>query len=392
VPPGLTRRAELGYRLAVDVGESRSLRAAGLARLGRLLERFRPPRRVIPTRAGVALLFAPFVLGFAAINASNNLLFMLLGLCIGLIVLSGVVSEAVIRRLDVRLTPLGAPYVDEPFRVLVEIERGADLLSGSPLWDLVVLERPRRWRSADVPPVEDRLRAVFVVVDGPRASMTAPRSFRERGRHALLPIEVESRYPLLLLAKSKDVDAALELVVRPRRVAPPPALVDPRGLGRDGTRASRRGGDEDVYGLKERDDRDPDARVHARRSARLGREVVVEREVGERPLAELTVINHPDAEPLALERALELAQAVLVAWDARGYAVSLAMFGVEGPSLAPLEVLLDRLAVANPAAPTGFEAIRGLCLVPSGAPETIVRDRVAWRVRWDGVLEPVEGP
>lgn len=369
----------------------RSLRAAWLARLGPLLERLRPPRRVIPTRAGVALLFAPFILGFAAVNASNNLLFILLGLCIGLVVLSGVVSEAVIRRLDVRLTPLGAPYVDEPFRVLVEVERGADLLAGSPLWDLVVLERPRRWRTGEVAPVEDRLRACFVVVDGPRASTTASRAFRERGRHTLLPIEVESRYPLLLLAKSKDVDAALELVVRPRRVTPPPALVDPRGLGRDGTRASRRGGDEDVYGLKERDDRDPDARVHARRSARLGREVVVEREVGERPLAELTVLNHPDAEPAALERALELAQAVLVAWDARGYAVSLALFGVEGPSLAPLEVLLDRLAVARAAAPSGFEAIRGLCLVPSGAPEALVRERVAWRVRWDGVLEPVEG-
>src|SRR5688500_10591939 len=47
-------------------------------------ERFRPPRRLIPTRAGMFTLGAPLILGIAAINAGNNLLFLLLGASLGL--------------------------------------------------------------------------------------------------------------------------------------------------------------------------------------------------------------------------------------------------------------------------------------------------------------------
>ena len=40
-----------------------------------------------------------FLVGFGAINTGNNLLYLLLGMMLGLIIVSGVMSEAMLRRL-----------------------------------------------------------------------------------------------------------------------------------------------------------------------------------------------------------------------------------------------------------------------------------------------------
>ena len=61
-----------------SAGGDASRGVAGIVR-GRVLRFMHPPRRAIPTRAGLFALGAPIVLGVAAVNASNNLLFILLG-------------------------------------------------------------------------------------------------------------------------------------------------------------------------------------------------------------------------------------------------------------------------------------------------------------------------
>src|SRR6185436_19935940 len=56
----------------------------------RLLRRFRPPRKLKFTREGKYFLGITLGVGFAAINTGNNLLYLLLGMLLSLIVLSGV--------------------------------------------------------------------------------------------------------------------------------------------------------------------------------------------------------------------------------------------------------------------------------------------------------------
>ena len=58
---------------------------------------FRPPRTIWPTREGWWLLFAAVGLGFAAMNTGNNLLYLLVSMLLGLIVVSGVLSERSMR-------------------------------------------------------------------------------------------------------------------------------------------------------------------------------------------------------------------------------------------------------------------------------------------------------
>src|SRR5437870_11471464 len=93
-------------------------------------KRIRPPRRAIPTRAGLFALGAPIVLGVAAVNASNNLLFMLLGGVLGAIVLSGILSERNIRGVRARVEPVSSVYAGEPCRLKVTLERERDSKTG----------------------------------------------------------------------------------------------------------------------------------------------------------------------------------------------------------------------------------------------------------------------
>ena len=64
------------------------------------LRRLWHPRRTIwPTRDGWWTLFAAMGLGVAAVNTGNNLLYLLSSMLLALVVVSGILSEAVIRRL-----------------------------------------------------------------------------------------------------------------------------------------------------------------------------------------------------------------------------------------------------------------------------------------------------
>jgi hypothetical protein len=59
-----------------------------------VLRWFRPPRRLKLTREGKYFIGITFGVGFAAINTGNNLLYLLLGMLLSLIVVSGVMSSS----------------------------------------------------------------------------------------------------------------------------------------------------------------------------------------------------------------------------------------------------------------------------------------------------------
>src|SRR6202034_1591750 len=67
----------------------------------------RPPRRLKFTREGKFFVGITLGVGFAAINTANNLLYLLLGMLLALIVVSGIMSELSLRDLTVvRRLPL----------------------------------------------------------------------------------------------------------------------------------------------------------------------------------------------------------------------------------------------------------------------------------------------
>lgn len=326
----------------------------------------RPPRRAIPTVPGIFALIAPTFLGLAAVTATNNLLFLLLGATLGAVVLSGILSERNLRPIQIRVAPLGPIYAGAMTRLEVRFHREK---APAPAFDLRFREIPggNFWPWARVAPGE-ALNVHLPVLEERSDRRIGERRFERRGLTALHEAELATRFPFGLLIKSKDVDADLQVLVRPRRVERPAELVRPPGVSGLGEAAVNRGLGLDVFGLREREERDPEHRVHALRSLALGRPVVLEMTGMERPRAELGVVTSPEADPEALERALEYAQATLRGWIDEGFAVGLTTHSASfAPGEAGLDTLLDHLARLSPEPAPTFERRPSSWLVPMGA-------------------------
>ncbi len=101
----MTSSREFG-RFFMSGGDS--LRSAVGRRVVRLRKRLHAWSRIRFTRAGLVFTLGSFAVGFAAFNTGNNLLYLLFGSMLGLIVVSGWLSEQVIRDLTVyRRVPRG---------------------------------------------------------------------------------------------------------------------------------------------------------------------------------------------------------------------------------------------------------------------------------------------
>ncbi|MBI2374305.1 MAG: hypothetical protein HYV07_09960 [Deltaproteobacteria bacterium] len=323
----------------VDVESGRSRRAVG--RLWKsVAQMFRPPRRLRPTRAGAFTLAAPFFLGLAAISATNNLLFVLLGVSLGLIVLSGIFSERNLSGIRARLEPSGEVRAEETARLLVTFER--EDRGYGPAYGVRLRARRSKVDS-------DRIDVTLPVLEGSEASCIARKTFPRRGLQDVRDFELLTDFPFGLFNKIRDVDVSSMVLVWPRRIEVPPELADPRGIAAEGRATGARGAGQDVYGLRERTEWDSPHRVHALRSLSVGRELVVETETTTRAMAWLGIANDEGVDEAALERAIEIAAAVLEAWDRLGYAVGLVTFGrVEKPGTATLSDVLDALASIEP--------------------------------------------
>src|SRR5688572_25015071 len=152
----------------------------------------RPPRRAIPTRAGLFVLAAPIVLGLAAMTATNNLLFIMLGAALGAIVISGILSEWNLQGVRVRLEMVSAVYAKEAarIRVIMERERGRH-----PSYGLRVRERKGSiWRffAKRDPTLLD---ATVAVLDERLAETLGECTFDAGGRAKLHRPELVCTYP-----------------------------------------------------------------------------------------------------------------------------------------------------------------------------------------------------
>ncbi len=268
-----------------------------------------------------------------------------------------------------RVAQLGPAFAGEPARVQVFFEREVPEAA----FGLTVREYKDFWgRGRDkvlrktYPHAPLRMEASLAVLEG-RGDVLAQRFFAQRGQHPLHDFELITTFPFSLLEKGRDLPAATEIVVRPRRVPAPAELADPRGFVPEGDEAPDRGAGLEIYGLREREDRDALSRLHALRSLTLDRDVVLETAGVIRPTTWIGIANQRGASPLAFEHTLALAQAIIGAWSDAGWAVGVATLGwTARPSGTDIEATLDKLATLDLVAGSA-DGVAALWLVPQGA-------------------------
>jgi uncharacterized protein (DUF58 family) len=233
----------------------------------------RPPRRLKFTREGKFFVGITLGVGFAAINTANNLLYLLLGMLLALIVVSGVMSELSLRHLTVvRRLPLRA-QVGRAHLVEIEVFNHK---SRVPSYAIEV-EDLRSGQPAD--------KRCFFLKISPKSAQVAAyrRTPTRRGRDLHVGFRIATRFPFGLFEKSREVPAGGELVIYPA-VDPmqlPPTPANGRFPGVDLVVA--RGHGEEFLGLKlMRPGEDP-RDVHWRKSAAVGQMVMRERARETRP-------------------------------------------------------------------------------------------------------------
>jgi uncharacterized protein (DUF58 family) len=246
-----------------------SLLSSAGAGLQALRQRINAWRRIQLTRGGLVFTLGSFSVGFAAFNTGNNLLYLLFGAMLGLIVVSGWLSEQVIRNLSVfRRSPRGVT-AGNPLRIHYEVGNRRKRI---PSFALEIGEAGLPGRGF-----------LPLIKPGDHASTRSENQFVQRGIFQLDAVTVSTSFPFGLFRKSRNIRLKGELVVWPRsdrRVRPPNPGGDwnPRSGSLSAGPAGRRGEYRGLRGYRAGDDpRD----IHWRTTARMGRPVVREYEQNE---------------------------------------------------------------------------------------------------------------
>lgn len=242
------------------------------SRFGLRLPNMRAARKLKFTREGKFFVGITLGVGFAAINTGNNLLYLLLGMLLALIIVSGLMSELSLRDLTVvRRLPLRA-QVGRPHLVEIEVFNHKERVPSY----AIEVEDLRAGQPAD--------KRCFFLKISPKSAQVAAyrRTPAKRGRDKHVGFRIATRFPFGLFEKSREVPAEGELVIYP---AVDPVVLPPMPPGRHagGDVAFGRGHGDDYLGLKLlRDGEDP-RDVHWRKSAAVGQLVMRERAREARP-------------------------------------------------------------------------------------------------------------
>lgn len=246
----------------------------------RIFRRRRSRRKFRLTREGRAFLFVTVGVGLAAVNTANNLLYLVLGLLLSLLLVSGVLSDLALWKLEIKRKVPTRLFAGRRSHMDVVVLNGKRWLSS------VSIETIDELDGAETEP------ARFVRVEsGETQSASYSFSTPRRGMVTLGTMRVMTRYPFGLIEKGYTTYLPDEILVYPELLehvatpAPRPTQGDAAPIHQTG-RGSEFAGSVRFYreGDEARD-------IHWKRTASRGELVVREHEQDSNTLVALTLNN-----------------------------------------------------------------------------------------------------
>lgn len=192
------------------------------------------------------------MLGLAAVNTGNNLLYLMVAALLALLIVSGLLGHANLRRLALRLSLPEEIYAGVPTTAALRLTNGRRRLP-------LVLMSVRR----------DGQRAHFTLIaPGATDEHPLPLSFARRGRQHLDGVTLSSPFPVGFFERRAWLPLAQEVIVLPRPLPCP--LPDASGTGPQTgeSRAQRRGQEGDLLSVSDYRGGEPLKLIHWKQSAR----------------------------------------------------------------------------------------------------------------------------
>jgi uncharacterized protein (DUF58 family) len=247
-------------------------------------------------------------MGLAAVNTQVNLLFAVFGLMIGVLLIAGVVSRAVLRRLKVtRVLPEHA-VVGQPITLTYEF---ANTKRFWPSFSVTLSELDASEAFVKQP-------CAYLLHAAPKTSASVPTQVlpKRRGLHVCDRFQLSTSFPFGFIKRAIDRHQHETILVFPAiGTVDPKLLATCRSADRSGaTMRPRRGGDDEFYGVKEFRHGENPRSIYWRRSARTG--VLVAKEMTQVSPPKLMLIvdtflrDRSTAEHANVERTIAMATSV----------------------------------------------------------------------------------
>ena len=191
---------------------------------------FSLPRSLTITREGKWFIGVLLLVGIAAINTGNNLLYLVVAAMLSFIIVSGVLSESTIRGIRVERRFPRHLFKGQPVAVRYRIENGKKRL---PSYSFNIAELAAPGFTSEVAYVL-KLKARAETVK------TAQVLFERRGSHLLRGVRISTRFPFGLFLKGREEPAEAEVVVYP-------AMRPPSGMRLKAISANVSASDRDIF-------------------------------------------------------------------------------------------------------------------------------------------------
>lgn len=166
----------------------------------------RLPRTLSFTRGGIGFIIILFLIGIAAINTGNNLLYLVVAMLLSLIVISGIMSESTLRNITVARIATYHTFAGKPALITWKISSGKRYTTS---YSFIVEEIPiEEMASRDLYRLKLRPKGTF--------TRNIEYIFNHRGLYSLKGFKISTRFPFGLFTKGREESFKSEVLVFPR--------------------------------------------------------------------------------------------------------------------------------------------------------------------------------
>jgi uncharacterized protein (DUF58 family) len=300
------------------------------------------PRSLKITREGRWFIGVLLIVGLAAINTGNNLLYLVVATLLSLIVISGIISESTLRGVNVKRVLPNHFFKGIPAPIKLHV---ANRKKHFPSFSLCFNELALVGLTAKDP---------YILKLDPRASVEVPTTytFTRRGVFTLTGLKVSTRFPFGIFLKGREETTNDEVIVYPSiKPVKAVALADIyRGAGAQ--EKSRRGAGTELYNLRGYTLADNSRFIYWRAAAKTGELFIKEFVLETEKKVILVFKNHcTEGGEELFEETVDEAAGVIKHFIDRGYSVGLETLDTEiapGQGHYQLLKLLRTLALISP--------------------------------------------
>ncbi len=223
---------------------------------------FRLPRTLSFTYEGKRYVAILILIGFAAINTGNNLLYLIVAMLLSIIIISGIMSESTLRKVIIKRQPQGSIFKGEPVKIIYEV---TNIKKKIPSYSLTLKES-----EAEDPGGVEGTGTYIVKIDNlSNKTLRAEYRFLRRGLHQLEGVSLSTRFPFGLFTKTKTIDIPMEVLVYPA-ITPREVEGNYNGSFLGQTVSNKKGFGGDLFGARQHRPEDDSRHIDWKSSAKSG--------------------------------------------------------------------------------------------------------------------------